>query len=634
MKGNWNKLAVALFVGLFVASAQAQPVPEALRQLVQKAVESNPEVQARWRAFLAADAERDAARGAYWPRVDVQAALGVQHIGAAPISPLGTFRTDTESITLRQMLYDGGLTTAQTRGASFAKLSRYYELLDIAEDMTLEATRAYADVLRYRELVGLARENYVLHVQTSRQIDERVKAGVSRQVDIEQATGRVALAESNLLTEISNLHDVTARYMRVIGEAPPARMQGIPESFKLAGMPANLNAALEAAYLNNPAMNAAIENVDALRQQVEAQKAAHHPTLDLLLSHRRDRNQNGFAGEFNDTSALLLLKMGLYHGGADKARIQQAAVLVNKGLDQREKTCRDIRQAVLINYNDTLKLAEKLDYLDQHRLSTEKAREAYRQQFDLGQRTLLDLLDTQNEFFEASRAYVNARYDLVVAKSRTMAGVGGLMKAMAVERQGVPTAQDVGQQRVRDLSGICTVDAEAIKTSVDKAKLVADAPPLRAGGPTAFAARQPAPVAPGARAQAPVVPAALVKPASMQPDARKVTFSADAFFDFDKSALKPEAKASLNEFAQKVKSTGQIKELLVAVGYTDSVGSEAYNMGLSLARARTVKDYLVEVGMNGALIKTEGRGEANPVGDNNTPEGRAKNRRVEIIFAD
>lgn len=595
-------------LALGMAGAGAQAVPDTLRQVARKAVESNPEVQARWQAFLAADAERDAILGGYRPSVDVQAAVGVQRIGAsASGGPLGTFHTETAAITLRQMLYDGGFTAAEAKRSSFAKLTRYYELLDIAEDMSLEAMRAYADVLRYRELVALAKDNYVLHKQTSQQIEERTKAGVSRQVDAEQATGRVALAESNLLTEVSNLHDVTARYIRLIGEAPPARLPGIPEGLKLAGMPTNLEQALERAYLNNPAMNAAVENVDALRQQVESRKAAHRPTVDFRLSHQMDRNLNGFVGHYNDTTAQVVFNMNLYNGGSDDARLRQAAHLVNQGLDQKEKTCRDIRQAVMISYSDTQKLTEKLDYLDQHRLSTEKAREAYRQQFDLGQRTLLDLLDTQNEYFEASRAYVNARYDLVVAKSRTMAGVGGLMQALAVQREGLPTAQDLGQERVRDLSGICTVDPQAVLASVDKAKLLADAPPAK---------RMPVP--------APVV---------AKPIPKIVTFSADAFFDFDKSALKPAAKVSLNEFAQKVKDAGQTKELLVAVGHTDSMGSEAYNMGLSLRRAKAVKAYLVELGLNDALIKTEGRGEAEPVADNATAEGRAKNRRVEIIFA-
>ena len=607
--------ALAVAIALLGSGATvAQSIPDDLRQVARKAVQSNPEVQARWRAFQAADAERDALTGGYRPVVDAQIALGYERIFSSPTSPLGGFNANTASITLTQMLYDGGVLDSQVRRAGLTKLVRYYELLDIAEDMTLEATRAYADVLRYRELVELAKANFVLHKQTSMQIEERTKAGVGRLVDLEQAIGRLALAESNLLTETANLHDVTARYLRIVGEQPPARMRDIPESLKFKGMPINLKQALEAAYLNNPAMNAAIENVAALQERIEAIQRANRPTLDLRLRHQIDRNLSGVSGNYQNTSAQVVFNMPLYQGGSDDARLRQAAQDVNVGLDQREKMCRDIRQAVMVSYNDAQKLTEQIDYLDQHRLSTEKNLEAYRQQFDIGQRTLLDLLDNQNEYFEASRAYVNARYDLVNAKSRTMAGVGGLRQAMAVEREGLPTEQEAGQTRVRDLSGICGVsdaDLQASMATVDKAKLLADAPPI---------VRPPPPIKP-----VPIAP----KPA---PVPKVVTFSADAFFDFDKFDLKADAKRALADFAQRVKDAGQSKELLVAVGHTDSVGTEAYNMRLSLARAKSVKAYLVQMGLNPTLIKTEGRGEMEPIADNATAEGRAKNRRVEIIF--
>lgn len=625
MNSCFRVLTVAVSLALLSAQGHAQGIPDDLRQVAKKAVSSNPEVQARWRAFLAAQAERDALAGGYRPVVDAQVAVGYERILSSPNNPPGGYNANNASITLMQMLYDGGVLDSQVRRAGLTKLVRYYELLDIAEDMTLEATRVYADVLRYRELVALAKDNFVLHKQTSMQIEERTKAGVGRLVDLEQAIGRLALAESNLLTETANLHDVTARYLRLIGEQPPARMRDIPESLKFSGMPTSLKQALESAYLNNPAMNAAIENVAALRERVEAIRLLKKPTLDLRLSHQIDRNLSGIAGNYHNTSAQILFNMPLYQGGSDDALLRQVAQDVNVGVDEREKMCRDIRQAVMVSYNDTQKLTQQLDFLDQHRLSTEKNLIAYRQQFDIGQRTLLDLLDNQNEYFEASRAYVNARYDLVNAKSRTMAGVGGLRQSMAVEREGMPTEQDVGQTRARDLSGICGVSDADLKltvVSVDKDKLMADAP---------AAVRRPAAVQ-GVPIPADRLSAAAAPAPAPAPVPKRVTFSADALFDFDKAELKFDAKRTLIDFAQKVKDSKQFREMLIAVGHTDSVGSESYNMALSLARARSVKAYLVQLGLNAALIRTEGRGEKEPVGDNATEEGRRLNRRVEISF--
>jgi OOP family OmpA-OmpF porin len=144
----------------------------------------------------------------------------------------------------------------------------------------------------------------------------------------------------------------------------------------------------------------------------------------------------------------------------------------------------------------------------------------------------------------------------------------------------------------------------------------------------------PAPAAPAparAPAPAPAPAAAAPAPAPAAPApavATKVTYAADAFFDFDKSVLKPEGKAKLDDLTGKVKDINL--EVIIAVGHTDSVGSDAYNQKLSVRRAEAVKAYLVSKGIEKNRVYTEGKGEKQPVADNKTSEGRAKNRRVEI----
>ena len=117
-------------------------------------------------------------------------------------------------------------------------------------------------------------------------------------------------------------------------------------------------------------------------------------------------------------------------------------------------------------------------------------------------------------------------------------------------------------------------------------------------------------------------------PAPAPAAASKVTYAADAFFDFDKAVLKPEGKAKLDDLVSKVKAINL--EVIIAVGHTDWVGSDAYNQKLSVRRAEAVKAYLVSKGIEKNRIYTEGKGEKQPIADNHTKEGRAKNRRVEI----
>ncbi len=143
----------------------------------------------------------------------------------------------------------------------------------------------------------------------------------------------------------------------------------------------------------------------------------------------------------------------------------------------------------------------------------------------------------------------------------------------------------------------------------------------------AAAAPAPAPAPAAAPAPAPVAaPAPAPAPAPVA--AAKVTYAADAFFDFDKAVLKPEGKAKLDDLVGKVK--GVNLEVIIAVGHTDAVGTDAYNQKLSVKRSEAVKAYLVSKGIEKNRVYTEGKGEKQPVADNKTAEGRTKNRRVEI----
>ncbi|MBU0751471.1 MAG: TolC family outer membrane protein [Gammaproteobacteria bacterium] len=413
-----------------LASAQSQSPLQTLKDVAQKAVLGNPEVLQRWHAYQAADGERDAAFGGYLPKLDLTAGLGSES-RESPTTK-SNYTLNSQALTLTQMLYDGFATRNEVMRLDHARRVRMFELYDASEAVALEAARAYFDVLRYRKLVVLAEENYVRHRSVFEQIQHKVKAGVGRGVDLEQAAGRLALAESNLLTETSNLHDVSARFQRLVGEGPAKELE---EPLPLSkGVPADMAAAQRQAQQRNPTLQAAVENVRAAGAAADARKAAYQPRLDLRLRSDRGDNLSGIAGRTAVDTAEVVLSWNLFNGFSDVARSRQHAEQANVAKDIRDKACRDIRQTLSIAYNDTRKLNEQLNYLDQHQLSIEKARDAYRKQFDIGQRTLLDLLDTENELFQARRAYINADLDLAIAFGRTHAGIGNLLEVLGLSR--------------------------------------------------------------------------------------------------------------------------------------------------------------------------------------------------------
>lgn len=462
-----RKIALLISVLGLLSSVAGAQTPATLQDTVKKAIVSNPEVQARWHAFLSSQHEQDVARGGYFPRVDLRTGIGRESLTDPGLPTTHLTRRDA-ALSLSQMIYDGFATRDEVARLAYSKLVRYYEVLDASESTALEVVRAYSDVLRQRELLQLAQENFAQHEQVFSQIQQRVQAGVGRRVDLEQAGGRMALAQSNLLTELSNLHDVSARYQRLVGELPPGEMSA--PGLLTQNIPSTVEEALKQAYQGSPAFNAAIENVRAAQAEARGRESNFHPRVELRASQGVASNADGVSGRSDDQVVELVLNYNLFKGGSDRALTRQFAERLAQSKDLRDKACRDLRQTLAIAFNDIHNLSRQLGFLDQHQLAIEKAREAYRKQFDIGQRTLLDLLDSENEYFQARRAYVNATYEHALAHARTLAGMGSLLATLQVGRDDLPTARELGQDRQEvDAASQCPAEAPLVTARLEPA---------------------------------------------------------------------------------------------------------------------------------------------------------------------
>ncbi len=487
-------IAIAIAALFFASGIQAQPVTQ-LKAAVEKAILENPEVKVKHKNLMAAANEQAVSEGGWRPRVDLEATVGEKSTFSPGLKSDKGYTNSTATLQLRQMLFDGFATLSDVRRLGHTRMAAYYELLATSDNIGLEAARAYLDVQRYRELVELAKENYANHLDVYTRLESRVKAGVGRRVDLEQASGRLALAESNWLTEASNLHDVTARYQRLVGELPSQDLAAVPNLTPFLPVRDNY---VGNTVKGNPEFLGAVSNIRAFRADAEVRKAANYPTLELRASQSFETNRSAVTGDYRDSALQLVLNYNLYKGGSDQARIRQYVDKLNATYDLRDKVCRDVRQTALIAFNDVGKLENQIGFLSQHELSTSKAREAYRQQFDIGQRSLLDLLDTENEYFQARRALVNAEYDLSLAKARVLGASGTLLSALklrpletqAPDQPAGTEANDDAMQCASDLAPQVVLD----KSSLPKPTL-------------ATVAAAPAPVAPPAPVPVPAVPA-------------------------------------------------------------------------------------------------------------------------------
>lgn len=649
--------AVGLALAVVIASgaAQAQGLPDPLLSAVQTAVTRSPDVQERWRALLAAEQPVEVARAGWRPQVDATAGIGRQRL-RDPSRNLGWFSVRDAELTLTQLVFDGGVASSVIRQSQAAQLAAYFDLLEVSEGVAFQVFRAYADVLRQRELLALAASNVLEHKALSDLLQERVQAAVARGVDFQQATGRLALAESSLVEVAQALHNAETRYHRLVGTLVPGTLPAWPQRLGLDGLPGDVPALLREAYGHSPSLRAAAQRVQGAREDLSGRDAAlYMPRVDLEASVSTARNTNGVFGRHDDARVELVLRQNLYRGGADVARKRRAEASLQQADALMHNTCRTVRQGALVAYKDVLTLLQQMQLEDQRLLMVERTRVAFRQQFDIGQRTLLDLLDTQAEYFEAQSSYTNTRYDQLIAQARTLSSMGQLIASLSVKPgEWASMADALVKNGAPDPVQVCPPE-HVVMDSLDriKASLEIPARPARAASNTFVvlvpnddgsvgavvvgnAAGQRVLDRPqhrldvaGSGASVPVSAEDIRRDFGAAIGARPpLPQSHTVFFRFGADRLTPESE---REWAAIVDGLRQRQGLdLTVVGHTDTVGSDALNERLGMRRAQEIVRRLRASGVEFVDVSIVSFGERQPIVQtpNNTQEPR--NRRVEI----
>lgn len=179
-------------------------------------------------------------------------------------------------------------------------------------------------------------------------------------------------------------------------------------------------------------MKSAQADVESANAQHDTAHSPFLPRVDFELGTTANNNVDGVSGHNNDTTAMFRLRYNLLNGGKDKARRQETAHLINQAAEIRNNTRRQVEQSVRLSWNALQTVNNQIGYFKQHVDSSERSRDAYQQQFSLGQRTLLDLLDSENEVFVSRTSYVNAQYDQLFAMYRILNSMGALLEGVEV----------------------------------------------------------------------------------------------------------------------------------------------------------------------------------------------------------
>ena len=405
-----------------------------LQAVVADTLQSNPEVLITTNDRLAVEQELKGAHGGYLPTLDLNLGYGVEESNNPTTRATGSDNIDLNrgeaEIIARQMLFDGFATSNEVDRQQSRVNSRAYTVAGTANETALRTAEVYVQYLRRKELVDLAKLNLDAHEKTFQQIKLRSERGVDRKADLDQTQGRLALAKSNLMAEESNLREAEVNYVAVVGVSPENLERPVPAFDQL---PKNLPDAIKQAQDQHPTLKSAGADINAAHAQYMASRSLNLPRVHLELSATEENNLDGIRGTNEDAQAMLRMRYNLFNGSKDLARKRETANLINEAKEIRNRTCRQVVESMRLSWNNYETVNRQMDYFKQHLESSERARDAYQKQFSIGQRTLLDLLDSENELFEARSAYTNGVYDKIFAAYRILASKGQIVSSLGLK---------------------------------------------------------------------------------------------------------------------------------------------------------------------------------------------------------
>ncbi|MCM2129928.1 TolC family outer membrane protein [Larsenimonas rhizosphaerae] len=426
MKKQWWWLAALCMA----PAAQAQTLAEAVSQ----AVHENPITRTEIARYEARQADARAAKGGYLPTVDVTARTG-----------RGRFESETNgisanskphdyqraSITLTQLIWDGNTTIERIRQARTEADYQKLQAAAAANSVALSSVEAYLNVLLNQQLVELAERNVEIHQDTASDIRRRAESGAGTTADATQVEGRLAQAESTLIAARNNLADAASAYQRYVGAAPTRLVE--PDEPDMTALPDSLKGIQALARKYNPLLLSAEASIRSQQHQRNAERGDFWPTFSLegSRSWAEDYDYEGVSDD--DWSAELVMRYSLYRGGIDAAELRSQSHALEAVKYDSDRARREVSDELRLAWNARDYLRSQMPYLDRHVESSKQSRVNYRKQFDIGRRSLLDLLDSETEFYQSRQARLRAESDLMRARYRLLSATGQLLDTLKVD---------------------------------------------------------------------------------------------------------------------------------------------------------------------------------------------------------
>lgn len=419
--------------------SQEAPAQMSLAEAISVGVMTNPEYGVVAGTRRATDEELEQARALYLPSIDFSADTGYEYTD--DISIRNDERSNNEDedgetllryetgLTLTQMLFDGWETKYENDRQKHRVQSSAHRVRETAELVGLQIVEAFLEVVRQRELLSITRENVAEHVAILGMIEEGVNAGRSTQADLEQIKARLASAQAQESTIRQQLRVAESNFRREVGHDP---RDLILPSIPVSALSANVEEEVKVAITQSPTLDIFESDVQVAYAEYQGTGSTLYPQIDLQLNARQGDNLGGVEALDKSASALLVANWNLYRGGADVARVREFSHRHQVAKERRAESARAIEDDVRQTWARMVSAGERARAFAAQAASNAEVVRAYKDQFALDRRTLLDVLDSQNELFVSRSNTINSEFLEMFSIFRLLGLKGQLLPTLGV----------------------------------------------------------------------------------------------------------------------------------------------------------------------------------------------------------
>ncbi|MCW8838498.1 MAG: TolC family outer membrane protein [Thiovulaceae bacterium] len=428
---------------IFLALSTTLLIAQDLRTTIEEVINTNPTIQERLKNYNATKEDVAIAKAEYYPTLDLSIGLGIENNQektrydgqSTLIEEGGPNTTDTttlsvyqNSLTFTQNIFNGFSTTNKVTQQEHRTTSAAYSYIENVNDISFKMVDTYLQVMRNRDLLKTAQANVDINEEIFKKVQKLYDAGLTTLSEVNKIESSLSLAKSNYVVQENTLLDVTYNMQRVFGRY--LEVEKMQKPVLNVALPASIEDAAQYAIKNNPSLLVAAYNVKLAQAGYKQEKSSYYPTIDIEISQNMNKNLSGIEGNDNRLRAMAYLKYNLFNGFSDEAKIQKSISKIHQEVESKNDLRRQVLEGLNLSWAANEKLGDQLEHLNEYKKFSLKTLTLYAKEYDLGRRSLLDLLSAQNDFIGAKQQIINTEYSMLFAKYRILDAMGILVKTI------------------------------------------------------------------------------------------------------------------------------------------------------------------------------------------------------------